>query len=81
MVCYVSYLLRGFVVRNDSNDAGGGIVAVELDEQIFLVPPHELRSGGKQAEADQRLDRRLLFYREMSCVRVCVCALNATACM
>jgi hypothetical protein len=56
-------------------------VAVELDEQIFLVPPHELRSGGKQAEADQRLDRRLLFYREMSCVRVCVCALNATACM
>jgi hypothetical protein len=58
----VSYLLRRFVVCHDSNDAGGAVVAVELDEQIFLLPPHELRGSGEQAEADQRRDRRLLFY-------------------
>lgn len=64
--CQLSYLLRRFVVYHDSNDAGKAVVAVELDEKILLLPPHELRGFGEQAEADQGRDRRLLFYGKLN---------------
>ena len=52
--------MRGLILCHDGDDARGAIVAVQVDQQVLLLSPHELGGRGEQGEADQGFDRRLL---------------------